>query len=367
MQSNKKNRIKVGISIGEITGIGTEIILKSLAQKEIMEFFTPVIFASTKLLSHHKNFFGLQSLYFQGIFKPQDAIPGKINVVNLWKENVESHFGKPTPLTGKMAFESLTAATKALKEGKIDVLVTAPIDKENIQSNGFNFLGHTEFLEHELGGKSLMLLVGEQIKVALVTQHIPLSEVAKKISKELIIEKAKLLNYTLKRDFCISKPKIAVLGLNPHAGDKGLIGKEEQEIISPAIKTLFDEHHVLAFGPFPADGFFQPQNIRNFDAVLAMYHDQGLIPFKTLEFEIGVNFTAGLNKIRTSPDHGVAYDIAGKNIASFSSFQQAIFKAIEIYKTRKDFEELIQNPLKSYSNMKEFAVEDELPDVSENS
>lgn len=360
--SKFSNKIKVGFSIGDPNGIGIEIILKALDNKNILELFTPIIFASTKLLTHQKNLFNKKQLFLQGIFKEEDAIDGKINVLNLWKDYAGLEFGKPTEEGSKLARESLIRATESLKNEKIDVLVTAPINKEAMQHETFNFPGHTEFLEHHLDGKSLMLLTCDFLNVALVTQHIPLQEVSKKISKNLIIEKALQLNTTLIQDFGIRKPKIAVLGLNPHSGDNGLLGKEEQEIIEPAIRELFNRKNILAFGPFPADSFFHQEQMSKFDGVLAMYHDQGLIPFKTLAFEEGVNFTAGLSKIRTSPDHGVAYDIAGKGIADESSLRFAIYKAIDVFKKRQEFQELTSNPLEKFSEKVISNVDEDLPD-----
>jgi len=357
--SAKHNKIKVGISVGDTNGIGVEVIIKALAEKDILEFFTPIIFGSTKLLSYQKNLYNQPNLFFQGIFKVSEAVDGKINVFNLWKENINIDFGKATEESGKMAFESLEAATAALKNNDIDVLITAPINKDNIQSDKFKFPGHTEYLAHQLDGEALMFMISDELKVALVTQHIPLQEVVSSISKELIIKKALQVSKSLKEDFGISKPKIAILGLNPHAGDNGLLGKEEIEIIIPAIEKLKADKN-LVFGPYSPDSFFVPNIYKNFDAVLAMYHDQGLIPFKTIVFEEGVNFTANLSQIRTSPDHGVAYNIAGKNQADETSFKEAIFKAIEIYKYRKLYKELTANVLKK-SNLKEIEVEEDLP------
>ncbi|MCB9202244.1 MAG: 4-hydroxythreonine-4-phosphate dehydrogenase PdxA [Flavobacteriales bacterium] len=358
----KSDKIKVGFSIGDPNGIGIEIILKALEDKEILQFFTPIIFASTKLLSHQKNILNKKNIFLQGIFKEEDAVQGKINVLNLWKEFSGIELGKPTEQGSIYARESLVRATNALKENKIDVLVTAPINKDAMQSDDFHFPGHTEFLEHSLHGKSLMLMTSDLLNVALVTQHIPINEVAKIISKELIIEKALILNKTLVQDYGIPKPKIAILGLNPHAGDNGLLGKEELEIIEPAIKELFNDKNILAFGPYPADSFFCGENLQKFDAILAMYHDQGLIPFKTLTFESGVNFTAGLSEIRTSPDHGVAYDIAGKGIADPTSLKSAIYKAIELYKNREEYAELSKNKLKSRSKRIVNNVDEDLPE-----
>ena len=311
--NSKHHKIKVGISVGDFNGIGVEIILKALKDKNITDFFTPVIFGSGKLFSYQNNVFKINTT-FNYVQTAKEAANGKLNIVNLWKDNVNVDFGTPTEESTKMAIDSLEAATDALMKGEIDVLVTAPINKDEMMKQGFKHAGHTGYFEEKFGKKGLMFLVTEKLKVAVSTHHIPVSEISKNISKQKIKEQVRVLNQSLIEDFCIQKPKIAILGLNPHAGDGGAIGKEEIEIIEPAIKELFNEG-ILAFGPFPADSFFQPEKYSSFDAVLAMYHDQGLAPFKTLAYEEGVNYTAGLPFIRTSPDHGVAYDIAGKNLA----------------------------------------------------
>lgn len=346
--SSKQQKIKVGISIGDYNGIGPEIIMKSLKDKAITDFFTPIIFGSGKLFTYQKNIFKLQH-NFNYITEVSQAVPDKINMVNLWKDNVNVDLGKPTEESTKMAIESLEAATTALMNGEIDVLVTAPINKEEMLKFGFQHAGHTGYLEEKFGKKGLMFLVTDDLKVAVSTHHIPVSEVAANISKEKIKKQIKLLNQCLVEDFCIERPKIAVLGLNPHAGDGGAIGNEEIEIIEPAIRELFD-NGILAFGPYPADSYFQPNKYRNYDAVLAMYHDQGLAPFKTLAYEEGVNYTAGLPFIRTSPDHGVAYDIAGKNIADEQSFSEAIFMAIKIFKNRQEYNDLMTNRMQPRRN-----------------
>lgn len=346
--SSKQQKIKVGISIGDYNGIGPEIIMKSLKDKAITDFFTPIIFGSGKLFTYQKNIFKLQH-NFNYITEVSQAVPDKINMVNLWKDNVNVDLGKPTEESTKMAIESLEAATTALMNGEIDVLVTAPINKEEMLKYGFQHAGHTGYLEEKFGKKGLMFLVTDDLKVAVSTHHIPVSEVAANISKEKIKKQIKLLNQCLVEDFCIERPKIAVLGLNPHAGDGGAIGNEEIEIIEPAIRELFD-NGILAFGPYPADSYFQPNKYRNYDAVLAMYHDQGLAPFKTLAYEEGVNYTAGLPFIRTSPDHGVAYDIAGKNIADEQSFSEAIFMAIKIFKNRQEYNDLMTNRMQPRRN-----------------
>ncbi|SDE64923.1 4-hydroxythreonine-4-phosphate dehydrogenase PdxA [Riemerella columbipharyngis] len=343
MSTKHHYKVRVGISVGDFNGIGPEIILKSLKDKSITDFFTPIIFGSGKLLSYQKNIFKLQ-MNFNYISKATEATAGKINVVNLWKDNVAVELGTPTEESTRMAKDSLEAAVEALKNGEVDILVTAPINKDEMMKYGFKHTGHTGYLEEKFGKRGLMFLVTDSLKVAVSTHHIPLAEVASSISKDKIKSQLKLLNACLKEDFCIEKPKIAVLGLNPHAGDGGTIGKEEIEIISPAIKESFDEG-IMAFGPYPADSFFQPDKYKAFDAVLAMYHDQGLAPFKTIAYEDGVNYTAGLPFVRTSPDHGTAYDIAGKNMADEQSFEEAIFTGIKIFQNRKEYQELVKNKL----------------------
>lgn len=340
-------KIKLGISIGDLNGIGGEVILKTFDDTRMLDFCTPIIFASVKTLSFLKKHFDL-SINFQGIEKPSEAIDGKVNVINVWKENVVINFGAEDPESGKYAFKSLQAATKALKEEEIDVLVTAPINKNTIQSEEFNFPGHTDYLARELQGDSLMFMITDNLKVGLLTDHVPLKDIAQKITPDLIEKKITTIQKTLQQDFRISKPKIAVLGINPHSGDHGLIGQEDETILKPTIQKLKDKGY-LVFGPYAADSFFGSKNHENFDAIIASYHDQGLIPFKTLSFGEGVNFTAGLKKVRTSPDHGTAFEIAGKNCANINSFKEAVFKAIEIFKTRKEYKKLTKDPLRRQS------------------
>ena len=337
---------KVAISVGDTNGIGYEIIIKTLANKDILDFFTPIIFGSTKHLSFYKNLLQDESIQFYGIDSIDKAVDRKINVLNLWKDPAPMEFGQPTKASGQMAFESLEAASQAVKEGKCDVLVTAPINKKNIQSEAFQFPGHTEYLGEVWGGNPLMFLVTDKLKVSLVTQHIPLKDVATSISKENIRKKIQALHKSLIEDYGVRKPKIAVLGLNPHAGDDGLLGQEEHEIISPAIQSFYEKGN-LVFGPYAADSFFSGMAFQSFDAVLGMYHDQVLTPFKTLCFEEGVNYTASLPFVRTSPDHGVAYDIAGKGVADPTSFKEAIFTAIAIFRKRAEYKELTRDVLKT--------------------
>lgn len=361
--SSKHPKIKIGFSVGDFNGIGPEIIMKALKDKHITDFFTPIIFASGKLFTYQKNIFKL-NLNFNYITDASQAQAGKLNMVNLWKDNVNVELGTPTEESTRMAIDSLEAATNALINGDIDVLVTAPINKDEMMKHGFKHAGHTGFFEEKFGKKGLMFLVTEDLKVAVSTHHIPISEVAQNISKEKIKKQIKLLHHTLIEDFQIAKPKIAVLGLNPHAGDGGAIGKEEIDIISPAIDEMFDSG-ILAFGPFPADSFFQPNKYQNYDAVLAMYHDQGLAPFKTLAYEEGVNYTAGLPYIRTSPDHGTAYDIAGKNIADERSLTEAIFTGIKIFRNRQEYQELLKNRLQPRKTAADNGVDEDLPEISE--
>lgn len=336
----KEENIVVGISIGDLNGIGGEIVLKTFEDSRILEFCTPVIFASVKVMSFFKNHFNFD-INFNGINQVNQIIPGKINVINVWKENVSVKFGKEDFKIGEYAIKSLEAATAALKNGDIDLLVTAPINKHNIQSEKFNFPGHTNYLEQELEGDSLMFMVTPDLKVGLLTDHVPVSDIAKHITPELINKKINTIYKSLQQDFRISKPKIAVLGINPHTGDNGVIGNEDDEVLRPTLRKI-KESGKLVFGPYAADSFFGSNNYKNFDAIVASYHDQGLIPFKTLSFGEGVNFTAGLNKVRTSPDHGTAFEIAGKGCADESSFKEALFTGIQIYKNRMEYEELVK-------------------------
>lgn len=340
---SEKNNIRVGISMGDFNGVGLEVILKTFEDTRMLELCTPVLFASNKIVSFFKRHFGLEQP-FNGVTRMQSVINGKMNVMNCWKDMPLIEFGKQTPVAGQFAFESLQKAVECLKNGEIDVLVTAPINKENIQSEAFHFPGHTDYLAQELGGDSLMFLVSDELRVGLLTDHVPLSQVTPLITKELIFKKVRLLNESLQKDFSIDKPKIALLGLNPHCGDGGVIGNQDDEILRPAVQELFNQG-ILVFGPYSADSFFVSE-YKNFDAVIAPYHDQGLIPFKTLTFGTGVNFTAGLEKIRTCPDHGTAYAIAGKGIADESSFRQAVYAAIDIFQNRKQNLELQENALK---------------------
>ena len=341
----KAENIIVGISIGDLNGIGSEVVLKTFEDSRMLEFCTPVIFANVKIISFVKKTFESTSA-IHGIDTLEQIVVGKINVLNVWRENVDVTFGVNDENIGKYAIKSFVTATKALKEGKIDVLVTAPINKYNIQSDEFKFPGHTDYLNQELEGNALMFMVHDNLKVGLITDHIPVNEVASHLTEDLIKQKIETIKQSLIQDFSINKPKIAVLGLNPHAGDGGVIGKEDDTILKPVIKKLF-EKGTMVFGPYPADGFFGNSQYEKFDAVIATYHDQGLIPFKTLSFGNGVNYTAGLNKVSTSPDHGTAYDIAGKGIANHNSFKEAVFLAIDIYNSRNQYSEISKKPLKT--------------------
>lgn len=339
------SKIRVGVSIGDMNGIGPEIVLKAFQDPRMTELCTPVIFANTKMLSFVKKHLDID-IRFQGVPHAEKAVEGKVNVVNAWKSNFKINFGEEDKVAGKYAVRSIEVATQALIDNHIDVLVTAPINKNSIQSEEFSFPGHTDYFAKALEGENLMFMVSEKIRVGLLTDHVPVKEVAEKITPELIERKVNLMAESLHRDFGIAKPKIAVLGINPHSGDNGVIGDEDQRILMPTIQKINDLSGKLVFGPYAADSFFGSKNHENFDAVLAAYHDQGLIPFKTLSFGQGVNFTAGMSRIRTSPDHGTAFDIAGKNEADPSSFVEAVFKAMEIFKNRQMYEELTSNPLK---------------------
>ncbi|PTX60539.1 4-hydroxythreonine-4-phosphate dehydrogenase [Kordia periserrulae] len=340
----KEEKIKVGISVGDLNGIGTEVILKTFQDNRMLELCTPVIFGSTKILSFQKKQFNIQA-NFHGVSSAENAQHGKINVVNITKDPITIEYGKPTEEAGKFAIESFVEATKALKEGTIDILVTAPINKHNVQSEEFTFPGHTDYLGQTLEGDSLMLMVSNTLRVGLLTDHVAVKDVSAAITPELIEKKVNVIYKTLQQDFGISKPKIAVLGINPHVGDNGVIGIEDDEVLKPTLEKIKKEGK-LVFGPYAADSFFASSNYKNFDAILAAYHDQGLIPFKTLSFGQGVNFTAGLNRVRTSPDHGTAYEIAGKNQADHNSFKEAVFTGIQIFRSRKLYKKLAKNPLK---------------------
>jgi 4-hydroxythreonine-4-phosphate dehydrogenase len=357
--------IKVGISHGDINGISYEVIMKTLLDPRIMEMCIPIIYGSPKVAAYHRKALNINNLSLNHVRNPREAGPKKAHVLNCIDDNVRVELGKSTPVAGEASYMALERATTDLQEGLIDVLVTAPINKDNIQSDKFNFPGHTEFLARKFNSKDyLMLMVSETMKVGLVTTHLPVSEVANYITKETILSKLRIIAHSLQQDFAVTRPRIAVFGLNPHAGDNGLLGKEEIERIVPAIEQAKKEG-IMALGPYPADGFFGSEDYLKFDAILAMYHDQGLIPFKLSSFERGVNYTAGLPVIRTSPAHGTAYSLAGEDKASPDSFRQALFLALDIYKNRKIHEEITKNPLKKYditSNQEDEGVDIEAED-----
>lgn len=336
----------IGISCGDLNGIGIEIIIKTLSDHRILEHCTPVIFSSNKVINFYRKSTAEVNFNYQNIKEFSRIAPKQVNVFNCWEEDVVITPGQLNDAGGKYAILSLQTAVAALKQKQIAGLVTAPLHKKNIQSADFNFPGHTPYLKHIFGVNDVvMMLCAGNFRVALVTEHIPVGEVAKHITKEKIISKLKIVHQSLQQDFGIDRPRIAVLGLNPHAGDEGLIGSEEEAIIKPAIKEA-KNNNMLVVGPFSADAFFARRSFDKFDAVLAMYHDQGLIPFKTLASGDGVNYTAGLPAVRTSPDHGVAFDIAGKDKADASSFLTAIFECIDIINRRSQYEEDRKNPLR---------------------
>lgn len=351
------DKVKIGISIGDVNGIGLEVILKTLAEQKILDYCTPIVYGHTKVASFHRKSLHMNDFAFNVINTADAANPRKANMINCWDEDVKIDLGQANETGGKYALLSLQKATDDLVSGAIDALVTAPINKNNIQSDSFSFPGHTEYLQERSGSNDvLMFLVSDSLRVGVVTGHIPVKDVPTTITQEKIVKKLQLINDSLKKDFWIEKPKIAVLGLNPHASDNGLLGKEEQEIISPAIQAAFDKG-IICFGPYPADGFFGNGTYKQFDAVLAMYHDQGLIPFKTIAFSTGVNYTAGLKFVRTSPDHGTGYDIAGKNLADPTSFMEALFAAIHIVKHRREQEAMLGNQLKTGGKIIETAAD----------
>jgi 4-hydroxythreonine-4-phosphate dehydrogenase len=330
------NKPRIGITLGDINGIGPEVVLKALADHRIFALFTPVVFGSTKVISHFKKQLNIEDFNYTQVRNKGQYVPKSVNVITCWDDNLEINPGKASKETGKASYVALKQACDDLKEGLLDALVTAPIDKHTIHSEEFPFAGHTEFLTKFFGSTdSLMFMVSNTLRVGLVTEHIPVKDIAQSITKEKIESKLRIMEQSLRQDFGIQKPKIAVLGLNPHAGDGGLIGKEDEELIKPILVDLKNKGK-LVFGPFPADGFFASGNYKKYDAVLSMYHDQGLVAFKALAFESGVNFTAGLPIVRTSPDHGTAYSMAGKNLASESSMREALYTACEIVTARKE-------------------------------
>jgi len=344
----EQHKIKVGITHGDINGIGYEIIIKALADSRILEMCTPIVYGSSKVAAYFRKAMDNEIFTFNTINTAREANPKRPNIINCVNEEVRVELGKSTKIAGEAALSALEAAVRDLKSGEIDAVVTAPINKENIQSESFKFPGHTEFFAKEFGTKNyLMLMISDILKIGVVTGHIPVSQIVTSITKEKIVTNLRVLHKTLLEDFSIRKPRIAVLGLNPHAGDGGVIGDEEERIILPAIRQA-NEEGIIALGPYPADGFFGAGDFKKFDATLAMFHDQGLIPFKSFAFESGVNYTAGLPIIRTSPGHGTAYDIAGTGAASEESFRNALYLAIDLFENRKRFDALSKNPLQRH-------------------
>lgn len=341
-----KKTIIAGISNGDINGIGYEVIIKTLSDPMIGDICTTIVYGSPKVAAYHRKALNVNNFSFNNIRTADEAHSRKANMINCLDDNIRVELGKSTQQGGEAAIISLKKAIEDLKNGKIDVLITAPIDKKNVQSENFHFNGHTDYLKSEAGVEEvLMFMIGESMRIGIATDHVPLSKVSELITVERLMRKIRLMNQSLSFDFGIRKPRIAVLGLNPHAGDNSLLGTEEVEIITPAIQQAQNEG-ILTFGPFPADGFFGAGSFTKFDGILAMYHDQGLTPFKALSFDTGVNFTAGLPFVRTSPVHGTAFAIAGKGEASESSFRQAIYLACDIFRNRQIYTEISRNPLK---------------------
>lgn len=338
-------KIKIGITIGDINGIGPELIVRTFEDLRILDHCQPFIYANAKVLMYYRKLLNSQHFNFHSIESFEKYNPKMVNCMNCWNDEINIQPGVADPALGTYAYQSLERAAVDLAQEKIHALITSPINKATIHSDNFPFKGHTEYLADRLHAEPLMLLVHEDMRIATVTTHIPIQEVAQNLSTELIIKKIRILQKSLFQDFGIERPRIAVLGLNPHAGDNGLIGEEEKNIILPAIQKLKSEK-ALVFGPYPADGFFASGNFTKFDAILAMYHDQGLIPFKTLSSQQGVNYTAGLPQVRTSPDHGTAYDLVGKKEADITSFRNSIYAAIDIYRRRKNYKEMTAHPLR---------------------
>jgi len=340
-----QDKIVVGISQGDINGISYEVIIKALMDPRMYDFSVPVVYGSAKVAAYHRKALNIANFSFNNVRGADEANVKRANIVNCLDDNIRVELGKSTQIAGEASYLSLQTAVKDLRDKKLDVLVTGPINKDNIQSEEFKFPGHTEYLTKEFGANdSLMLMISENLKVGVVTGHIPISQVPQAITEDSILKKLRIMNKSLIQDFRIRKPKIAVLGLNPHAGDNSLLGREEVDIIIPAIEKAKYEK-IMAFGPYPADGFFGSDSFKKFDAILAMYHDQGLVPFKALAFGTGVNYTAGLSIIRTSPGHGTAYELAGLNQASEDSFRNAIYLACDIFRNRTEYLEISKNPL----------------------
>ena len=366
MSSMNENKPVIGVSTGDINGIGIELIIKVFSDSRILDICTPVIFGNNKVINFYRKSLPEINMNFTSIKETGRVNHKQLNLFNCWEEEVNVMPGIMNEIGGKYAVKSLTAATQALKEGKIDGLVTGPVHKKNIQSAEFNYTGHTPYFKNLFGAQDVaMFMIAENMRVALLTEHVPVKDIAPHITRENIISKLQVINNSLKRDFCITKPRIAVLALNPHAGDEGLIGKEEEEIIKPAVKEA-KQRDIFCFGPYSADAFFARGQHEKFDGVLAMYHDQGLIPFKSMAIGEGVNFTAGIRGVRTSPDHGVAFDIAGKGKADESSFREAVYKCIDIINFRKEYDGQTSNPLKKMSSrIVANAVDEKISEIPE--
>ncbi len=333
---NQPHKPRIGITLGDVNGIGPEVVIKALADARLLNIITPVVYGSARVISYYKKLLNIEEFNYTQVRNKGQFAPKSINVINCWEDSLEINPGKASKSSGKAAFVALKQAAEELKEGVIDALVTAPIDKQSIHSEEFPFAGHTEYLTQFFGAtQSLMFMVSDSLRIGLVTEHVPVKDIASLITKERIEAKLQIMEQSLRKDFSISKPRIAVLGLNPHAGDGGLIGQEDEMILKPVVTDQKNKGK-LVYGPFPADGFFGSGTHTKYDGILAMYHDQGLIAFKSITFEEGINFTAGLPVVRTSPDHGTAYGIAGKNQASENSLREAIYKAADIFKNRNE-------------------------------
>jgi 4-hydroxythreonine-4-phosphate dehydrogenase len=362
---DRERRVSVGISHGDINSISYEIILKTLQDSRILDIMNPIVYGSSKVASYHKKNLNINEFNFNVVRKIEEVSPKKANLVNIVEEEVKIELGKQTKVAGELAYKSLEAVTQDLEDRKINVMVTAPISKQNIQSDDFHFPGHTEYLANRFKSEDqLMIMVNNNLRIGMITGHLPLKEISENLSVDLIMKKINIMNDSLIRDFQIRKPKIAVLSLNPHAGDNGLLGKEEEEVIIPAIEEA-KKQGILAMGPFPADGFFGSSSFNNFDGVLAMYHDQGMIAFKTISFDSGVNYTAGLPVVRTSPAHGTAFELAGKNMASPDSFRAALFLAVDIYNNRRLHDSINRRPLRP-QKLVDDGIVDELPEDASN-
>jgi len=343
----KEKRVKIGITHGDVNGISYEIIIKTMADQRLMELYTMVVYGSSKVASYHRKALNINDFNFNLVKKADQAHPRRPNIVNIHDEEIKIDLGKSTAIAGELSLLSLEAAAEDLQKGLIDVVVTAPINKKNIQAPGFHFPGHTEYFAQKFHTENyLMLMVNKSIRIGMVTGHLPVCKVKDVLTTDLILKKIHVINQSLMRDFGVVKPRIAVLALNPHAGDDGLLGSEEKEIIQPAVEKAYNSN-VLAFGPYPADGFFGAATFRNFDGILAMYHDQGMIPFKLMSFDEGVNFTAGLPVVRTAPAHGTAYELAGKDVASPEAFRNALYMAADIYLNRLAYDDLHAHQLKT--------------------